>query len=194
VLAGQRLGIKEVDDGIWLVSFMHCDLGYFDLEQKTLRSSRQPVRHEVVTHVSGLDNVTLGSGGALPPFPTPAGPAISHPILRLRLFVPGADPPLTLLETHIETSRSSILGESGRIRGNSKSDACSVPPSYNRPQSAQSQPVQSRIVMRAIQAKHIDPSPAEFRNRRASFGFWRATKRIRPLCLAAARRAAQFTA
>jgi hypothetical protein len=28
VLAGQRLGIKEVDEGIWLVSFMHYDLGY----------------------------------------------------------------------------------------------------------------------------------------------------------------------
>jgi hypothetical protein len=27
--------IKEVDDGIWLASFMHYDLGYFDLEQKT---------------------------------------------------------------------------------------------------------------------------------------------------------------
>jgi hypothetical protein len=27
VLAGQKLGIKEVDDGIWLVSFMHYDLG-----------------------------------------------------------------------------------------------------------------------------------------------------------------------
>jgi hypothetical protein len=32
VLAGQPLGIKEVDEGIWLVSFMHYDLGYFDLE------------------------------------------------------------------------------------------------------------------------------------------------------------------
>jgi hypothetical protein len=28
VLAGQKLGIREVDDGIWLVSFMHYDLGY----------------------------------------------------------------------------------------------------------------------------------------------------------------------
>ena len=37
VLAGHKLGIKEVDDGIWLVSFMHYDLGYFDLEQKTLQ-------------------------------------------------------------------------------------------------------------------------------------------------------------
>ena len=36
VLAGQRVGIKEVDEGIWIVSFMHYDLGYIDLEQKTL--------------------------------------------------------------------------------------------------------------------------------------------------------------
>jgi len=42
VLAGQRLGIKEVDDGIWLVSFMHYDLGYFDLEQKTLQTLDNP--------------------------------------------------------------------------------------------------------------------------------------------------------
>jgi transposase InsO family protein len=42
VLAGQKLGIKEVDDGIWLVSFMHYDLGYFDLEQKTLQPLDNP--------------------------------------------------------------------------------------------------------------------------------------------------------
>jgi transposase InsO family protein len=42
VLAGQRLGIKEVDDGIWLVSFSHYDLGYFDLEQKTLQPLDNP--------------------------------------------------------------------------------------------------------------------------------------------------------
>jgi len=41
-LAGQRLGIKEVDDGIWLVSFNHYDLGYFDLEQKTLQPLDNP--------------------------------------------------------------------------------------------------------------------------------------------------------
>ena len=35
MLAGQKLRIKEVDDGIRLVSFMHYDLGHFDLEQKT---------------------------------------------------------------------------------------------------------------------------------------------------------------
>ncbi|TIU91454.1 MAG: transposase family protein, partial [Mesorhizobium sp.] len=42
VLAGQRLGIKEVDDGIWLVSFMHYDLGYIDLEQRTLQTIDNP--------------------------------------------------------------------------------------------------------------------------------------------------------
>ena len=42
VLAGQRLGIKEVDNGIWLVSFMHYDLGYIDLEQRTLQTLDNP--------------------------------------------------------------------------------------------------------------------------------------------------------
>jgi transposase InsO family protein len=42
VLAGQTLGIKEVDDDIWLVTFMNYDLGYFDLEQKTLQPLDNP--------------------------------------------------------------------------------------------------------------------------------------------------------
>jgi len=42
VLAGQKLGIKEVDDGIWVVSFMQYDLGYIDLEQKTLQTIDNP--------------------------------------------------------------------------------------------------------------------------------------------------------
>lgn len=41
-LAGQRLGIKEVDDGIWLVTFMRYDLGYIDLEQRTLQTIDNP--------------------------------------------------------------------------------------------------------------------------------------------------------
>jgi transposase InsO family protein len=42
VLAGQRVGIKEIDEGIWIVSFMHYDLGYIDLEQKTLQPLDNP--------------------------------------------------------------------------------------------------------------------------------------------------------
>lgn len=32
VFAGQDVGVKEAEDGIWLVSFMNYDLGYFDFE------------------------------------------------------------------------------------------------------------------------------------------------------------------
>ena len=42
VLACQRLRIKEVDDGIWMVSFTHYDLGFIDLEQKTLQLLDNP--------------------------------------------------------------------------------------------------------------------------------------------------------
>jgi len=41
-LAGQRLGIKEVDDGIWIVTFMRYDLGFIDLEQQTLQPIDNP--------------------------------------------------------------------------------------------------------------------------------------------------------
>jgi transposase InsO family protein len=53
VLAGQMLGVKEVDDGIWLVSFMDYDLGYIDLEQKTLQPLDNPFGHRVITPVCG---------------------------------------------------------------------------------------------------------------------------------------------
>ena len=42
VFAGQCVGIKEVDEGIWIVSFMHYDLGFIDLEQKTLQPLDNP--------------------------------------------------------------------------------------------------------------------------------------------------------
>jgi len=47
-LAGQAVGIKEVDDGIWLVSFMHYDLGYIDLEEKTLQPLDNPFGPKVL--------------------------------------------------------------------------------------------------------------------------------------------------
>jgi hypothetical protein len=42
VFAGQAVGVKEVDHGIWLVSFMDYDLGYIDLEEKTLQPLQNP--------------------------------------------------------------------------------------------------------------------------------------------------------
>jgi len=34
--------VKEVQDDIWLVSFMDYDLGYIDLEEKTLQPLNNP--------------------------------------------------------------------------------------------------------------------------------------------------------
>jgi len=42
VFAGQAVGIKEVEEGIWLVSLMDYDLGYIDLEEKTLQPLDNP--------------------------------------------------------------------------------------------------------------------------------------------------------
>ena len=42
VFAGQAVGIKEVHDDIWLVSFINYDLGYFDLETRVLNRWKIP--------------------------------------------------------------------------------------------------------------------------------------------------------
>ena len=51
--ASQKLDIKEVDDGIWIVSFMRYDLGYIDFEQKTLRPLGKPFGPRLSPHVLG---------------------------------------------------------------------------------------------------------------------------------------------
>ena len=48
-LAGQAVGIKEVDDGIWLVSFMDYDLGYIDLDERSLQPLDNPFGPRVST-------------------------------------------------------------------------------------------------------------------------------------------------
>jgi putative transposase len=42
LFAGQAVGIKEVQDDIWLVSFMDYDLGYFDLDTRVLEPLDNP--------------------------------------------------------------------------------------------------------------------------------------------------------
>jgi hypothetical protein len=59
VLAGQRLGIKEVDDGIRLVSVMHYDLGYFDLQQNTLQPLDNPLGTRLSPMYPGRTTVLL---------------------------------------------------------------------------------------------------------------------------------------
>jgi putative transposase len=49
VFAGQAVGIKEVHDDIWLVSFMEYDLGYFDLETRVLEPLENPFGPKVLS-------------------------------------------------------------------------------------------------------------------------------------------------
>ena len=42
VFGGQKVGVKQVDDHVWLVSFMHYDLGYFDDETCRLEPIDNP--------------------------------------------------------------------------------------------------------------------------------------------------------
>jgi len=42
LLAGQRVGIKEFDEPVWVGSFIHYHRGYIDLEQKTLQPLDNP--------------------------------------------------------------------------------------------------------------------------------------------------------
>ncbi len=44
VFAGQSVGIREVADKIWLVSFMNYDLGFFDEEQGRVEPGANPFR------------------------------------------------------------------------------------------------------------------------------------------------------
>ncbi len=64
---------EEVNDAIWLVSFMHYDLGYIDLSQKTLQTIDNPFGPRLspmsqvscVTYVSGPDPEFFGCGGGI---------------------------------------------------------------------------------------------------------------------------------
>jgi hypothetical protein len=52
-LAGQAVGLKEVDDGIRLVTSMEDDSGYFGLEERTLQPFDNPFGPGVSPMCSG---------------------------------------------------------------------------------------------------------------------------------------------
>ena len=52
VFAGQNVGIKQVGDKIWLVTFMHYDSGYFDHEQGKLAALDNPFAAKVLPIIS----------------------------------------------------------------------------------------------------------------------------------------------
>ena len=45
--AGQRVGVKQVEEKIWLVSFMRYDLGFFDHETCRIESAANPFAAKV---------------------------------------------------------------------------------------------------------------------------------------------------
>jgi putative transposase len=49
VFAGQRVGVKEEEDNIWLVSFMNYDIGYFDLESCRVEPLDNPFGPKVLS-------------------------------------------------------------------------------------------------------------------------------------------------
>ena len=52
VFAGQIVGIREVDDQIWLVSFLDFDLGFFDREEGRVEPAPNPFVPEKVLTMS----------------------------------------------------------------------------------------------------------------------------------------------
>ena len=48
VFAGQILGLREVEDAIWLVSFLDYDLGFFDNKEDRVEPAANPFTPEKV--------------------------------------------------------------------------------------------------------------------------------------------------
>jgi putative transposase len=48
VFAGQNVGVKEISEKIWLVSFMHYDLGFFDHESVRVECAPNPFESKVL--------------------------------------------------------------------------------------------------------------------------------------------------
>ena len=70
VLAGQNVGIKQVSEEVWLVSFMNYDLGYFD---------HQACRLEPIENPFGAKLLLPGPGENV----APAKPLASAPPIAL---------------------------------------------------------------------------------------------------------------
>jgi putative transposase len=49
VFAGQKVGIREISEKIWLVTFMHYDLGFFDQEADRVECAPNPFSAKVST-------------------------------------------------------------------------------------------------------------------------------------------------
>ena len=48
MFAGQKVGVKQVADQVWLVSFMYYDLGFFDNESCRVECADNPFGAKVL--------------------------------------------------------------------------------------------------------------------------------------------------
>jgi hypothetical protein len=76
IFAGQPVGIKEVHDDIWLVSFMDYDLGYFDLETRVLEPLENPFGPKVFAVSGGRRNTSTEYIRRCPPVKSCSGSGI----------------------------------------------------------------------------------------------------------------------
>lgn len=54
--AGQKVGVKQIEDRTWLVSFMQYDLGFFDHETCRIESAVNPFAAKLSPmYVSGIN-------------------------------------------------------------------------------------------------------------------------------------------
>ena len=52
VFAGELVGLREVDDQVWLVSFLDFDLGFFDQDEGRVEPAQNPFGPEKVSTMS----------------------------------------------------------------------------------------------------------------------------------------------
>jgi hypothetical protein len=72
VFAGQNVGVKEVSDRIWLVSFMDYDLGFFDHETGRLGCAENPFAAKVLPMCPAVSvKVVVASVMPQPDMPQP---------------------------------------------------------------------------------------------------------------------------
>jgi hypothetical protein len=65
VFAGQNVGVKQVADRVWLVSFMDYDLGFFDDQTGLLQDLQEfllKIQSRCTPYVSGAEEDSLRGG------------------------------------------------------------------------------------------------------------------------------------
>jgi antitoxin (DNA-binding transcriptional repressor) of toxin-antitoxin stability system len=130
VCAGENVGITQVGERVWLVTFMHDDLGSFDDETCRLEPIESSLRSERVTDVVGIDPSKMARPGGLktcgsyfrPVFRLPPGPPGSSSPSRAEraVGVPSAFCPSNAIDRRPHSKRSTGRENTGsgfRYRG-----------------------------------------------------------------------------